>query len=278
MRGIKITISTTNRTFITDKYLQEVGRIPMLTQAEEVELAEKTKAGDIKARNKLVSANLRFGISVAKTYSAEKYTIDDLIQIASIGLIKAAQNFDHTKGFKFISYAVWWVRQALIDSIHHSETVRRPVNQVALDRKYGRMLEDFVKKNERYPDETEISEILEIDVNKVKYGIGSPSYKSFDKPLNDDEGADSMYEIFQSDDTEFDDKLNSVSLSLELQRLIRKLDKRESKIIQLYFIENKTLSEISEELNLTRERIRQLKVIALKKMENTCPKHIKEYV
>ena len=270
MRQLKITKSITNRENASlDKYLQEIGHEELISAEEEVELAHRIKNGDRKALEKLTKANLRFVVSVAKQYQNQGLSLPDLINEGNIGLLKAAEKFDETRGFKFISYAVWWIRQSILQALaENSRLVYLPLNQVNNLTKIHRFLSDFAQKNERTPSNEEIAEALDIDVEKVKtimQSSGRPT--SMDAPLADDEGS-CLLDLLQSRDgsnTERD--LITGSLITEVSAAVKKLPERERKVVEMFFGLNgpeMNLEDIGRELHLSRERVRQLKEKALK--------------
>ena len=276
MRQLKITKQVTNRdTPSLDKYLQEIGRVDLITPEEEVSLARKIKKGDHEALAKLVRANLRFVVSVAKQYQNQGLNLPDLINEGNLGLIKAAQRFDETRGFKFISYAVWWIRQAILQALaEQARIVRLPVNKIGSINKINRVLARLEQKFEREPSAQEIADVLEVASEEVKEVLKSNGRTiSMDAPISNEED-NNMYDVIQSDDTPSPDKLLiNESLTYEIERALSTLAPRESKVIKLYFgISLKhplTLEEIGEELGLTRERVRQIKEKALKRIQYT---------
>lgn len=270
MRQLKIIKSITNReSAALEKYLQEIGKEELLTVDEEVELAQRIHNGDKKALERLTKANLRFVVSVAKQYQNQGLSLPDLINEGNVGLITAAKKFDETRGFKFISYAVWWIRQSILQALaENSRLVYLPLNQVNNLTKIHRFLSDFAQKNERTPSNEEIAEALDIDVEKVKtimQSSGRPT--SMDAPLADDEGS-CLLDLLQSRDgsnTERD--LITGSLITEVSAAVKKLPERERKVVEMFFGLNgpeMNLEDIGRELHLSRERVRQLKEKALK--------------
>jgi RNA polymerase primary sigma factor len=276
MRQLKITKQVTNRdTPSLDKYLQEIGRVDLISPEEEVVLARKIKGGDALALGKLVKANLRFVVSVAKQYQNQGMGLPDLINEGNLGLMKAAQRFDETRGFKFISYAVWWIRQAILQSLaEQARIVRLPVNKIGsinrINRAFARLEQEF----EREPSSQEIADMLEIIPEDVKESLKTNGRTvSMDAPINSEE-ENTMYDVMQNPDTPSPDKnLINESLSYEIERALSSLSLRESKVLKLYFgLGMKhpfTLEEIGEELNLTRERVRQIKEKAIKRIQFT---------
>ena len=270
MRQLKITQSITSREGDSlERYLQEINKEPMITPEEEVVLAHRIHNGDDEALEQLTKANLRFVVSVAKQYQGQGLGLIDLINEGNVGLITAAKKFDETRGFKFISYAVWWIRQSILQALaENSRLVYLPLNQVNNLTKIHRFLSDFAQKNERTPSNEEIAEALDIDVEKVKTIIqssGRPT--SMDAPLADDEGS-CLLDLLQSRDgsnTERD--LITGSLITEVSAAVKKLPERERKVVEMFFGLNgpeMNLEDIGRELHLSRERVRQLKEKALK--------------
>ena len=270
MRQLKITQSITSREGDSlERYLQEINKEPMITPEEEVVLAHRIHNGDDEALEQLTKANLRFVVSVAKQYQGQGLGLIDLINEGNVGLITAAKKFDETRGFKFISYAVWWIRQSILQALaENSRLVYLPLNQVNNLTKIHRFLSDFAQKNERTPSNEEIAEALDIDVEKVKtimQSSGRPT--SMDAPLADDEGS-CLLDLLQSRDgsnTERD--LITGSLITEVSSAVRKLPERERKVVEMFFGLNgpeMNLEDIGRELHLSRERVRQLKEKALK--------------
>ena len=270
MRQLKITQSITSREGDSlERYLQEINKEPMITPEEEVALAHRIHNGDEEALEQLTKANLRFVVSVAKQYQGQGLGLIDLINEGNVGLITAAKKFDETRGFKFISYAVWWIRQSILQALaENSRLVYLPLNQVNNLTKIHRFLSDFAQKNERTPSNEEIAEALDIDVEKVKtimQSSGRPT--SMDAPLADDEGS-CLLDLLQSRDgsnTERD--LITGSLITEVSAAVKKLPERERKVVEMFFGLNgpeMNLEDIGRELRLSRERVRQLKEKALK--------------
>ena len=276
MRQLKITKSITNRESASlDKYLQEIGKEELISVEEEVELAQRIKKGDRTALEKLTKANLRFVVSVAKQYQNQGLSLPDLINEGNLGLIKAAEKFDETRGFKFISYAVWWIRQAILQSLaEQARIVRLPVNKIGsinrINRAFARLEQEF----EREPSSQEIAEMLEMFPEDVKDALKTNGRTvSMDAPISSEED-NTMYDVLQSNDTPSPDRnLINESLAYEIERALSTLAPRESKVLKLYFgLGMKhpfTLEEIGEELNLTRERVRQIKEKAIKRIQFT---------
>ena len=276
MRQLKITKQVTNRdTPSLDKYLQEIGRVELISPEEEVVLARKIRSGDSEALKKLVKANLRFVVSVAKQYQNQGISLPDLINEGNLGLIKAAQRFDETRGFKFISYAVWWIRQAILQALaEQSRIVRLPVNKIGSINRINRTFSRLEQLFEREPSPQEIADMLEMFPEDVKEALKTNSRTvSMDAPISAEED-NNMYDLIQNSDTPSPDKnLINESLAYEIERALNTLSPRESKVLKLYFgLGMKhpfTLEEIGEELTLTRERVRQIKEKAIKKIQFT---------
>ncbi|MCE5346103.1 MAG: RNA polymerase sigma factor RpoD/SigA [Bacteroidales bacterium] len=276
MRQLKITKQVTNRdTPSLDKYLQEIGRVELITPEEEVILARKIKLGDTDALKKLVKANLRFVVSVAKQYQNQGISLPDLINEGNLGLMKAAQRFDETRGFKFISYAVWWIRQAILQALaEQSRIVRLPVNKIGSINRINRAFARLEQNYEREPSSQEIADILDMIPEDVKDALKTNGRTvSMDAPISAEED-NTMYDVMQSSDNPSPDKnLINESLAYEIERALNTLSPRESKVLKLYFglgmKHPYTLEEIGEELRLTRERVRQIKEKAIKRIQFT---------
>lgn len=276
MRQLKITKQVTNRdTPSLDKYLQEIGKVDLISPEEEVILARRIKLGDTDALRKLVKANLRFVVSVAKQYQNQGMSLPDLINEGNLGLIKAAQRFDETRGFKFISYAVWWIRQAILQSLaEQARIVRLPVNKIGSINRINRTFARLEQEYEREPSSQEIAETLEMIPEEVKEVLKTNGRTvSMDAPISAEED-NNMYDILQSTDTPSPDRnLINESLAFEIERALSTLSTRESKVLKLYFglgmKHPYTLEEIGEKLNLTRERVRQIKEKAIKRIQFT---------
>ena len=276
MRQLKITKQVTNRdTPSLDKYLQEIGRVDLISPEEEVILARRIKSGETEALRKLVKANLRFVVSVAKQYQNQGMSLPDLINEGNLGLMKAAQRFDETRGFKFISYAVWWIRQAILQALaEQARIVRLPVNKIGSINRINRAFARLEQEYEREPSSQEIAEILEMIPEEVKEALKTNGRTvSMDAPISSEED-NNMYDVLQSADTPSPDKnLISESLAYEIERALCTLSLREAKVLKLYFglgmKHPYTLEEIGEELNLTRERVRQIKEKAIKRIQFT---------
>lgn len=276
MRQLKITKQVTNRdTPSLDKYLQEIGRVELITPEEEVILARKIRAGDSEALKKLVNANLRFVVSVAKQYQNQGMSLPDLINEGNLGLMKAASRFDETRGFKFISYAVWWIRQAILQALaEQSRIVRLPVNKIGSINRINKAFARLEQTYEREPTSNEIAELLELAPDDVKDSLRTNGRTlSMDAPISSEEDTN-MYDVMQSSETPSPDKnLINESLAYEIERALSTLSPREAKVLKLYFgLGMKhpfTLEEIGEELHLTRERVRQIKEKAIKRIQFT---------
>ncbi|MGV8944957.1 MAG: sigma-70 family RNA polymerase sigma factor [Lutibacter sp.] len=276
MRQLKITKQVTNReTASLDKYLQEIGKVDLITAEQEVELAQKIRAGDQAALEKLTKANLRFVVSVAKQYQNQGLTLPDLINEGNLGLIKAAKRFDETRGFKFISYAVWWIRQSILQALaEQSRIVRLPLNKIGSINKINKMYAFLEQENERPPSAEEIAKKLDMTVNDVKESMkNSGRHVSMDAPLI--EGEDSnLYDVLNTGESPNPDKnLLHESLKVEIERALETLTPREADVVQLYFglgdTHPMTLEEIGETFDLTRERVRQIKEKAIRRLKHT---------
>lgn len=276
MRQLKITQNITNRENQSlEKYFQEVNRVDLITIEEEVELAKRINDGDQIALEKLVKANLRFVVSVAKQYQNRNLTLNDLINEGNLGLIKAAQKFDHTRGFKFISYAVWWIRQSIMQALaEQSRLVRLPLNKVGSISKISQAASILEQKLERMPTEEELSEIMEMDENEIRNTMRITSKQlSVDAPFEEGESNSLLDVLADNTLAGTDDKMAYTdSLSVETNRALSTLSEREMRIIKMFFgigEENPmSLEQISEELGLTRERVRQIKEKALRRLRN----------
>ena len=286
MRQLKIIKQVTNREALSvDKYLHEISKEDLLTAEQEVELARKIKKGDEQAMEKLIRANLRFVVSVAKQYQNQGLSLPDLINEGNLGLIKAAKRFDETRGFKFISYAVWWIRQSILQALaEQARIVRLPLNKIGSINKINKALAELEQKHEREPSINEIAKTLEMAPEEIKEAFKNSSKPlSMDAPLNEEE-EDSMYEVMESSENPTPDQLLlNESLNREIERALSSLTEREAKIIRLYYgLNNKhpfTLEEIGEKINLTRERVRQIKEKAIKRLKHaTRNKILKSYL
>ena len=275
MRQLKITKSITNRESASlDKYLQEIGKEELITVEEEVELAQRIKKGDQAALEKLTRANLRFVVSVAKQYQNQGLSLPDLINEGNLGLIKAAEKFDETRGFKFISYAVWWIRQSILQALaEQSRIVRLPLNQVGSLNKINKAYSKFEQEHERKPSPEELAESLELPADKVADTLRvSGRHVSVDAPFVDGEDNSLLDILVNSDSPNADRSLIMESLAKEIHRALATLTERESDIIRLFFgigCQEMTLEEIGERFGLTRERVRQIKEKAIRRLRHT---------
>jgi len=275
MRQLKITKSITNRESASlDKYLQEIGKEELITVEEEVELAQRIKKGDRAALEKLTRANLRFVVSVAKQYQNQGLSLPDLINEGNLGLIKAAEKFDETRGFKFISYAVWWIRQSILQALaEQSRIVRLPLNQVGSLNKINKAFSKFEQENERQPTPEELAEALDLPKEKVADTLRvSGRHVSVDAPFVDGEDNSLLDVLVNNDSPNADSTLINESLSREVDRALATLTERERDIIKLFFgiaTQEMTLEEIGEKFGLTRERVRQIKEKAIRRLRHT---------
>lgn len=276
MRQLKITKQVTNReTASLDKYLQEIGKVELITADEEVILAQKIRNGDKVALEKLIKANLRFVVSVSKQYQNQGLSLPDLINEGNLGLMKAAKRYDETRGFKFISYAVWWIRQSILQALaEQSRIVRLPLNKIGSINKINKMYAYLEQANERVPSAEEIARELDMSVNDVKESMKNAGrHISMDAPLV--EGEDSnLYDVIRSNESPNPDKsLILDSLRTEIERALETLTPREADVIRLYFglgdQHAMTLEEIGETFDLTRERVRQIKEKAIRRLKHT---------
>ena len=276
MRQLKITKQVTNReTASLDKYLQEIGKVELITADEEVSLAQKIKQGDRLALEKLTKANLRFVVSVSKQYQNQGLSLPDLINEGNLGLIKAAQRFDETRGFKFISYAVWWIRQSILQALaEQSRIVRLPLNKIGAINKINKAYAKLEQEFEREPNYDEIADMLECSETEVKESIkNSGRHVSMDAPLVQDED-NNMYDVLRNDEGPTPEtELLYDSLRKEIDRAVSTLTPREADVVRLYFGLNgghpMTLEEIGEKFDLTRERVRQIKEKAIRRLKHT---------
>jgi len=286
MRQLKITKSITNRDSESlDKYLQDIGKVNLISVEEEVELAQRIRRGDQEALEKLTEANLRFVVSVAKQYQHQGLSLPDLINEGNLGLMKAAKKFDETRGFKFISYAVWWIRQSILQALaEQSRIVRLPLNQVGAVNKIYRYFAKFQQEFHREPTAREISEELEISQKKISQIMkAAGKHMSMDAPLTTDSDSNSLVDIMENEGIDpSDNRLLRESLLKEIDRALSTLPEREAIIIKHFFgvnDEELSLREIGEKLGLTRERVRQLKERALRKLRKTSrSKHLKTFL
>ncbi|MCM1110531.1 MAG: RNA polymerase sigma factor RpoD/SigA [Clostridium sp.] len=284
MRQLKISKSITNRTDAAlDKYLQEIGREELISVDEEVELARRIREGDERALDKLVRANLRFVISVAKQYQNQGLSLSDLINEGNLGLIKAARKFDETRGFKFISYAVWWIRQSILQALaEQSRIVRLPLNQVGSLNKITKALSKFEQENERRPSPEELADSLDIPVDKIADTLKvSGRHISVDAPFVEGED-NSLLDVLTNDDSPMaDSTLNQESLAREVDRTLRQLGEREREILRMFFgigCQEMTLEEIGAKFDLTRERVRQIKEKAIRRLKGPKSRLLKSYL
>lgn len=285
MRQLKITKSITNRESASlDKYLQEIGREDLITVEEEVELAQAIKKGDRQALEKLTRANLRFVVSVAKQYQNQGLSLPDLINEGNLGLIKAAEKFDETRGFKFISYAVWWIRQSILQALaEQSRIVRLPLNQVGSLNKISKAFQKFEQENERRPSAEELAIELDITVDKVVDSLRvAGRHISMDAPFVEGED-NSLLDVLVNDDAPIADRtLINESLQKEIDRALATLTDRESDIIKMFFglgCQEMTLEEIGDKFQLTRERVRQIKEKAIRRLrQDSRSKLLKGYL
>lgn len=285
MRQLKISKSITNRESASlDKYLQEIGHEELLTTDQEVELAQRIRIGDKRALERLTKANLRFVVSVAKQYQNQGLSLPDLINEGNVGLIKAAEKFDETRGFKFISYAVWWIRQSILQAIaEQSRLVRLPLNQVGSVNKITRELNKFEQEHERKPSVDEIAERVDLPEDKIADAMKANSrHVSMDAPIADGEDS-SMIDFLAGDSSNTDKELAIESLKAEVSRILKLLTDKEQKVLRAFFgidgSPEMTLDEIGEKYNLTRERVRQIKEKALRRLRhNTKNKLLKSYL
>jgi RNA polymerase primary sigma factor len=286
MRQLKISKQITNRESQSlDKYLQEIGKVDLLTPDEEVELAKRIREGDQMALERLTKANLRFVVSVAKQYQNQGLSLGDLINEGNLGLIKAAQRFDETRGFKFISYAVWWIRQSILQALaEQSRIVRLPLNRVGSLNKISKTFSELEQKYEREPSPDELAEVLDVTTSEIVDTMKiSGRHVSMDAPFVQGE-ENSLLDVLENDGEDTPDgELMNDSLRREVQRALSTLTQREADVITLYFGLNgehsMTLEEIGEKFNLTRERVRQIKEKAIRRLRHTSrSKALKPYL
>ena len=287
MRQLKISKSITNRESASlEKYLQEIGKVDLITPEEEVQLAIRIKQGDLRALDRLTKANLRFVVSVAKQYQNQGLSLPDLINEGNLGLIKAAQRFDETRGFKFISYAVWWIRQSILQSLaEQSRIVRLPLNKVGLTNRINKAFQQLEQEYEREPSAEELAEMLELDTDEVTATLSMSSrHVSMDSPIS--EGEDStLIDVMANPNSESaDEQIDHIdSLKLEIERSLNTLTERQQEVIRFFFgigIDHPmSLEDIGERFNLTRERVRQIKDKAITKLRNASrSKLLKSYL
>ena len=285
MRQLKITKSITNRESASlDKYLQEIGKEDLISVEEEVELAQKIRKGDQSALEKLTRANLRFVVSVAKQYQNQGLSLPDLINEGNLGLIKAAEKFDETRGFKFISYAVWWIRQSILQALaEQSRIVRLPLNQVGSLNKINKAFARFEQEHERTPSPEELTEQLDLPKEKVADTLRvSGRHVSVDAPFSDGEDNSLLDVLVNTDSPNADRGLINESLYTEVDRALSTLTERERDIVRYFFgigCAEMTLEEIGEEFGLTRERVRQIKEKAIRRLRHSSrSKLLKSYL
>ncbi len=276
MRQLKITKSITNRESASlDKYLQEIGKVDLISVEEEVELAQRIKKGDHTALEKLTKANLRFVVSVAKQYQNQGLSLPDLINEGNLGLIKAAEKFDETRGFKFISYAVWWIRQSILQALaEQSRIIRLPLNQVGSLNKINKARSQFEQEHQRKPTDIELADMLELTKEKVNTTMRvSGRHLSVDAPFASTEDENSLLDVLENPNSdETDASLEYESLSREVERALSTLTYREKEIIRNFFginCQEMTLEEIGNRFGLTRERVRQIKEKAIRRLRHT---------
>lgn len=285
MRQLKITKSITNRESQSlEKYLQEIGRVHLISPEEEVALAIKIKQGDQRSLERLTKANLRFVVSVAKQYQNQGLSLSDLINEGNLGLIKAAQRFDETKGFKFISYAVWWIRQSILQALaEQSRIVRLPLNKVGLTNKIGKAYTALEQEFEREPSADEIASLLEIELEEVESTLGMSSrHISMDAPFSESEDGSLLDVIANENAASVDgDITNKQSLKTEIDRILNILSEKQRTVIKMYFglgYDNPiSLEDIGEDFGLTRERVRQIKDKAIEKLQSNNQCHLLKY-
>ena len=285
MRQLKITKAITNRENASlDKYLQEIGHEELISAEEEVELARRIKTGDRKALEKLTKANLRFVVSVAKQYQNQGLSLPDLINEGNIGLLKAAEKFDETRGFKFISYAVWWIRQSILQAIaEQGRVVRLPLNQVGSVNRINKVLSKFEQENERRPSVDEIADKTDLPHEKIEDVLKVNTRQvSVDAPMADGDGT-SMIDFMQSDsDSSTDEELLKESLRAEIASALSVLNDRERNVIEAFYGINQpecTMEEIGKKYGLTRERVRQIREKAIRRLkQNTQNKMLKTFL
>ena len=284
MRQLKVTKRITNRESVSlDKYLQEISREERVSPEEEVELAQRIRKGDRVALEKLVCANLRFVVTVAKQYQNQGLSLADLINEGNIGLIKAASKFDETRGFKFISYAVWWIRQSILQALaEQSYLVHKPMNQVGLVNRISKAIAKFEQDNERRPSTDELEELLDVPAEKIdSTSLTMGRSISVDAPFVDGEDNSLLDVMVNEDSPKADNALMAESLSKEIERALSILTDREREIIRLCFgigYPEATLEEIGDKFGLTRERVRQIKEKAIRRLRHSENKSIREYI
>ena len=276
MRQLKISKSITNRESQSlEKYLQEIGKVDLITPEEEVQLAIRIKQGDLRALDRLTKANLRFVVSVAKQYQNQGLSLPDLINEGNLGLIKAAQRFDETRGFKFISYAVWWIRQSILQSLaEQSRIVRLPLNKVGLTNRINKAFQQLEQEYEREPSAEELAEMLELDTDEVTATLSMSSrHVSMDSPISEGEDSTLIDVMINPNSESADEQIDHKdSLKLEIERSLNTLTERQQEVIRFFFgigIDHPmSLEDIGERFSLTRERVRQIKDKAITKLRN----------
>lgn len=273
MQQLKIMQSVTARTMTVDNYLRDISSKPMVSPEEETELAMRIQNGDEEAFRRLVEANLRFVVSVAKQYQNSGLDLCDLINEGNLGLMKAARRFDPTRGFKFISFAVWWIRQSILQAISdQGRMVRLPLNQVGIINRINRKKASFLQENEREPSDAELAELMDITPDKIGEALSHSSpHLSFDKPFGEDEDGTLLDVLPDTDSTPADDPLSKESLRTDLETVLLVLNKRERDIVRMAYglgCQEMTLEEIGSRFDLTRERVRQVKEKAIRKMSS----------
>ena len=288
MRQLKIVKQVTNReTASLDKYLLEIGRVDLISMEEEVELAKKIREGDKQALERLTKANLRFVVSVSKQYQNQGLALPDLINEGNVGLIKAAERFDETRGFKFISYAVWWIRQSILQALaEQARIVRLPLNKIGNINKINKAFSELEQRYERPPSAEELAEYLEVTPDEVRTTLGtSGRHVSMDAPLIEgDESSSSMYDVLMNDSLPGpENELILESLRKDIERSLSTLTNREGEILRMYYGLNGkhplTLEEIGDRFDLTRERVRQIKEKAIRRLKHTSrSKMLKSYL
>jgi len=287
MRQLKITKQVTNRdTASLEKYLQEIGRLELITAEDEVTLAQRIKQGDQAALERLVNANLRFVVSVSKQYQNQGLTLPDLINEGNLGLIKAAQRFDETRGFKFISYAVWWIRQSILQALaEQSRIVRLPLNKIGSLNKINKTFARLEQQYEREPSVEEIANAMDMSEQEVEDALKSAGrHISMDAPLADDSDSGNLYDVYKNNDLPSpDDELLNESLRKEIERILHTLHPREAEIVRFFYgISGRrqlTLDEIGMKFDLTRERVRQIKEKAIRRLKlSSKSRNLKTYL
>ncbi|MGM0634886.1 MAG: sigma-70 family RNA polymerase sigma factor [Bacteroidota bacterium] len=287
MRQLKITKQVTNRESKSlDKYLQDISKVDLITAEEEVELAQRIREGDQVALEKLTNANLRFVVSVAKQYQNQGLKLPDLINEGNVGLVKAAKRFDETRGFKFISYAVWWIRQSILQALaEQSRVVRLPLNKIGVINKINKMYSHLEQVNERPPSAAEIAKELDMSESQVKVALkNSGRHLSMDAPFKEGENDSNLYDVLSSAESPTpDDQLMRDSLSIEINRALDTLSQREADVIRLnYGIGNQpamTLQEIGDTFDLSRERVRQIREKGIRRLKHQSKnKMLKKYL